>query len=54
MTKVAAKIVFLRAKIKTMRKVHFISVNEPLVLDLALALREKGYEVSASGCGLTD
>ena len=37
-----------------MRKVHFISVNEPLVLDLALALREKGYEVSASGCGLTD
>lgn len=45
---------FLRAKIQTMRKVHFISVNEPLVLDLALALREKGYEVSASGCGLTD
>ena len=37
-----------------MRKVHFISVNEPLVLDLALALREKGYEVSASGCGLAD
>ena len=52
--KVAAKIVFLRAKIHMMRKVHFISVNEPLVLDLALALREKGYEVSASGCGLTD
>ena len=37
-----------------MRTVHFISVNEPLVLDLALALHEKGYEVSASGCGLTD
>ena len=28
-----------------MRKVHLISVTEPLVLDLALALREKGYEV---------
>ena len=37
-----------------MRKVHLISVTEPLVLDLALALREKGYEVSASGCGLTE
>lgn len=37
-----------------MRKVHLISVTEPLVLDLALALREKGYEVSASGDGLTD
>lgn len=36
-----------------MRRVHLISVTEPLVLDLALALREKGYEVSASGCGLT-
>lgn len=44
----------MQAKIKTMRRVHFISVNEPLVLDLALALREKGYEVSASGTGLTD
>lgn len=32
-----------------MRKVHLISVNEPLLLDLALAIREKGYEVSASG-----
>ena len=37
-----------------MRKVHLISVTEPLVLDLALALREKGYEVSASGRGLTE
>ena len=37
-----------------MRKVHLISVTEPLVLDLALALREKGYEVSASGYGLTE
>lgn len=37
-----------------MRKVHLISVTEPLVLDLALALREKGYEVSASGSGLTE
>ena len=37
-----------------MRKVHLISVTEPLLFDLALALREKGYEVSASGCGLTE
>ena len=37
-----------------MRKVHLISVTEPLVLDLSLALREKGYEVSASGRGLTE
>lgn len=37
-----------------MRKVHLISVSEPLVLDLALALRTKGYEVSASGCDLTE
>jgi hypothetical protein len=32
-----------------MRKVHLISVTEPIVLDLALAIREKGYEVTASG-----
>lgn len=38
----------------TMRKVHFISVTEPLLFDIALALIEKGYEVSASGDGLTD
>ncbi len=37
-----------------MRKVHLISVVEPLVLDLALAIRQKGYEVSASGEELTD
>ena len=37
-----------------MRKVHLISVSEPLMLDLALALKEKGYEVSTSGCGLTE
>lgn len=37
-----------------MRKVHFISVNEPLMLDLALAIREKGYEVSVSGEELTE
>ena len=37
-----------------MRKVHLISVTEPLVLDLALTLRERGYEVSASGTGLTE
>lgn len=37
-----------------MRKVHLISVTEPLVLDLALALRERGYEVSTSGDGLSE
>lgn len=31
-----------------------ISVAEPLVLDLALALRRKGYEVSASGLDLSE
>ncbi len=37
-----------------MRKVHLISVTEPLVLDLALAIHEKGYEVSVSGDGITE
>lgn len=37
-----------------MRKVHFISVTEPLIRDIALATRLKGYEVSASGEGLTE
>ena len=37
-----------------MRKVHLISVNEPLVYDLALTIQQKGYEVSASGKNLSD
>lgn len=37
-----------------MRKVHLISVTEPLLFDLALAIHQKGYEVSVSGDGLTD
>lgn len=37
-----------------MRRVHLISVTEPLVYDLALALIKKGYEVDVSGKGLTD
>lgn len=37
-----------------MRKVHFISVTEPLIRDITLATRLKGYEVSASGEGLTE
>ena len=37
-----------------MRKVHLISVTEPLVLDLALAIHEKGYDVSVSGNGITE
>lgn len=32
-----------------MRKVHLISGVEPLLLDIALAIRVKGYEVSVSG-----
>ncbi len=37
-----------------MRKVHLISVTEPLVLDLALAIHEKGYDVSVSGDGIAE
>lgn len=37
-----------------MRKVHLISVTEPLLFDLALAIHQKGYEVSVSGDGLAD
>ncbi len=37
-----------------MRKVHLISVTEPLLFDLALAIHQKGYEVSVSGAGLDD
>jgi len=37
-----------------MQKVHLISITEPLVFDLALALNQKEYEVSVSGRGLTD
>ncbi|MCC8198771.1 MAG: UDP-N-acetylmuramate--alanine ligase [Tannerellaceae bacterium] len=37
-----------------MRKVHLISVSEPLMLDLALAIREKGYEVTVSTEVLTE
>lgn len=37
-----------------MQKIHLISVTEPLVFDLALALNQKEYEVSVSGLGLTD
>lgn len=48
------KMSYFCRKIDVMRKVHFISVEEPLMLDLALAIREKGYEVSASGEGLNE
>ena len=41
-------------KISVMRKVHLISVTEPLLYDLALAIHRKGYEVSVSGVGLTE
>lgn len=37
-----------------MRKVHLISVTEPVIFDMALAIREKGYEVVVSGDGLSE
>lgn len=37
-----------------MRKVHLISISEPVVFDLALALKEKGYDVSASGTNINE
>ncbi|MEG1545073.1 MAG: UDP-N-acetylmuramate--alanine ligase [Tannerellaceae bacterium] len=37
-----------------MRRVHCIAVTEPLIFDLLRAIREKGYEVSASDEMLTD
>ena len=48
------KLCTFASKFYVMRKVHLISVTEPLVNDLALALLQKGYEVSVSGKGLTD
>lgn len=32
-----------------MRRIHLISITDPLVFELAVAIREKGYEVSVSG-----
>lgn len=37
-----------------MRKVHLISVTEPVIFDISLALREKGFGVIVSGKGLTE
>lgn len=37
-----------------MRKVHLISVTEPVIFDMSLAIREKGYEVVVSGNGLAE
>lgn len=36
-----------------MRKVHIVSVDDPLLLDLALAVKERGYDVSVSGLEVT-
>jgi len=47
------KLFTFAGKISVMRKVHLISVTEPLLYDLALAIHRKGYEVSVSGVGLT-
>ena len=40
---------FCQDKNQAMRKVHLISITDPLMLDLAMAIRDKGYEVSVSG-----
>ena len=48
------KLCTFAGKIRVMRKVHLISVTEPLLFDLALAIHQKGYEVSVSGAGLTE
>lgn len=37
-----------------MRKVHLISIAEPVVLDLAFALKDRGYDISASGINVND
>lgn len=37
-----------------MRKVHLVSGAESLMFDIALAIREKKYDVSVSGYGFTD
>lgn len=37
-----------------MRKVHLVSGAESLMFDIALAIREKNYDVSLSGFGFTD
>jgi len=37
-----------------MRKVHLVSGAEPLLFDIALAIREKKYEVSVSGNHFTE
>ncbi|WP_080905603.1 UDP-N-acetylmuramate--alanine ligase [Parabacteroides sp. Marseille-P3160] len=37
-----------------MRKVHLISISEPLLSDLASAIHEEGYEVTVSGDKVTE
>ena len=32
-----------------MRKIHLISISDPLIYELAVAIRDRGYEVSVSG-----
>lgn len=40
-------------KMGKMRKIHFVSGVEPLLFDIALAVREKEYDVSVSGINFT-
>lgn len=37
-----------------MKRVHIISIGDPHMCDLAVALRKKGYEVSGSGADIID
>lgn len=37
-----------------MKRVHIISIGDPHMCDLAVALRKKGYEVSGSGVDIID
>lgn len=37
-----------------MQKIHFISIQEPLMLESALAIKERGYQVTVSGIGVTE
>ena len=44
----------LQYKFLIMRKVHLISISDPLAIELASAILKKGYEVSVSSDTLTD
>lgn len=37
-----------------MRRIHLISISDPLVFELAVAIRDRGYDVSVSGACVPD